>query len=327
MPAESAEVGRGLSARAGPMLTIAFISSRIEPHFEWFWDSLCLESAGSWSDLNVIAVDFYANQRGNSLGVEAGGQWIHGPPCPRIVAPKPCLWQGPHRRTKENWFAAGNARNTAICYAPDGWIAFVDDLTVLMPGWLARVRAAMAGGYIIAGSYQKVFDLQVSRGVVESFRANPGGMDSRVALAGAHDLLKLPPNCGSIYGCSMAAPVEAFLKINGWCEDLCGGLGFEDAVTSRVLTKAGWPCFFDRRMLTLESEEGHSAGPVMRRADYGVSPRDKSHETIERAGHLYRFGNYFHLAQLRADCLAGKPFPIPTEPREEWYTGTPLPEL
>lgn len=134
-----------------------------------------------------------------------------------------------------------------------------------------------------------------------------------------------------MYGCSLVAPVEAFLSINGFPEALCDGMGFEDVIAGIMLAKKGYSFQYDCRMLTLEDDDLHSQLPIMKRSDYGVSPNDKSHAvlSIAQTGDGWH-PNYFGedgIRGLRKRVLSGDPFPICRIPEHEWYTGKPLNEL
>lgn len=303
-------------------LTIAYFTARREPKVEWFFDSLQRETKGDYTGIEVVVVDFWHAARARGWAGRA-----------RHVAPKPTVWQGSNRLTKADYFAASNARNTALCLAPDGWIAFVDDLSVLLPGWLAAVRAAMAEGYIACGAYRKVKDLVVRAGEVVSFTDHAAGWDHRWG-AGREDKAVECPG-GWMFGCSLAAPVEAFLQINGYPE-ACDGMGYEDAVCGAALARNGWPLRYDRRMLTYESEELHQQGPVMRREDPcrgnpNANPRDDmSHAMLRMFSQARRFDNWFGaegLAGLRQRVLAGEGFPPMRIPEHRWFDAKPLREL
>ncbi len=311
------------------MLTIAYITARKEPRFEWFSDSLHAQAWFSPTEHPEICA--ISSFRENLIFQKRSGF---------SVKPKPCVWQGQHRLTREDWFAAGNARNTALCLARGSHIAYVDDLSVLTPGWLAAAIDATKFDGVTCGAYRKVRKLVVENGKIKSFEPHcvtndkgesiDVGMDHRwkTIRDSGWDMTKpYPTQGGWMFGCSLVAPVEMLLNINGWCEDLCAGLGFEDCVTGVVLGNNGAKFRYDPRMMTLESQEGHEDEPRMRQSDYGVSPKDKSHKAIEIARTLKRFDNGFDLRQMREDVLAGKPFPIPTEPKTEWFTGTPLADL
>lgn len=321
-------------------LTIAYMTARKEPKIEWFIHSLRREVAGKWDGIQVVIVDFWnqpmvadgwgaaeLEKRGAdfrdlfcSAGLgDAGLQWCA--PCGNV-------WQGPHRLTKENFFDASNARNTAIMVAKYDWILFVDDLSVMMPGYLAAVRAAMAGNYVMCGAYRKVKNLTVEDGIVKSFDDYAPGWDHRWRYG--VDGEAIPCGGGWMYGCSVAAPIEAFLAINGYPLN-CGSLGYEDSVTGQVIERNGYPFRYDRRALTLESEEHHHIGKQMRREDPGVSPNDKSHAMLAMYRSAANFGDNYYAAggirEIRKQVLAGAPLPIIRSPFHEWFTGRPLADL
>lgn len=316
------------------MITFAYFTSRQEPHILWFLDSLHRELKGEYQGVRVVIVDFWqrdrldwfikeplaAHARGIALG---GGMLIHEPP-------KPTVWQGMHRLTKDHWWAASNARNTAICLAPDGWIVFVDDLSVLKPGYMARVHEAMdRPDTITCGAYRKVRNLVVEDGKIMGFEDHPGGHDNRYAAGKDNEAIP----CGGnwMYGCSLVAPVEAFLSIGGFPEAWCDGMSYEDCIAGIMLEKKGWKLRYDRSLMTFESEEGHHHGPVMRREDPGVSPNDKSHFVLAAAQRGDgQHPNYFAaegIRGLRQRVLAGEMFPIMKIPEHEFFTGKRLSEL
>jgi hypothetical protein len=330
-------------------LTIAYFTSRKNPAIHWFFDSLRRETSNNFTEITVLVIDFWmqplphlnwTSENVEDRRVEIRGTFLSFMPADSFqefhtrfvhVAPKSCVWQGVDKLTKVDWFAASNARNTAVCLAPDGWIAFVDDVSVLLPGWLKHVRFAMAGDQktVTLGAYRKVKDLVVEDGKIVSFTDHPGGHDNRFAHGKDDEGLI----CGGnwLYGCSLAAPVQAFLDINGWPEAWCDGLSFEDCIAGCMLEKKGYTFRYVRSMMTFESEEMHNQLPVMKRSDYGVSPNDKSHAVL----HMAKAGNGWHpnyfgeegIAGLRRRVLAGDKFPIVQCPEHEWFTATPLCDL
>ena len=301
-------------------LTIAYMTCRQNPRFEWFRDSLLHQNPIGIVN-RIVVVDFHAATREPKLDVP-GIETI-------VTTPKPTVWQGPHRLTKRDYFAAANARNTALCYAKDGWIAYVDDLSVLMPGWLKCVREAMQGNYIALGAYRKVLKLQVENGEVKYLEDHPSGWDSR--WKHGNDAHPVPAAGGWLFGASVAMPVETLLKINGWDED-CDSLGGEDYIAGLMLEKHGYRFMYDRRMLTLESEELHHYEVTLTRIDKGKSPKDKSHKILKMVTDhgRHRAPNYFGnegIAGLRQRVLRGEPFPIPSIPEHDWYDDQPLREM
>lgn len=305
------------------MVTVAYMTNRWEPHIKWFLDSLHWQGfKEKIPDSQLLVVDFHCDERPLEFK-ELLKQFnaIH-------VPPKPTVWQGKHRLAKDNWFAASNARNTALCLAPDGYIVYCDDLSVLMPGWVDVVRDVAKSGIITCGAYRKVQELTVEdkTGVVIHYKDFPQGHDNRIATS-------VPMHCGGnwMYGCSLAAPVDALISVNGWPEALCDGMGFEDCIMGIMLGNAGFRFQYHKNMMTWESEEGHRTNEVFRREDPGRSPRDKSHAVLDQAVRNMKWHpNYFGdegIVGLRKRVLAGQPFPVLGIPEHEWYTGTRICDL
>ncbi len=289
---------------------------------EWFFDSLHLQCDGNYTNIKLVVVDFHAEIEGRQEYIKSRAH------CPIIhTPPKPTPWQGKYRLTKDDYFAAANARNTALCYADDGYIVFVDDLSVLLPGWLQAVREAQVDGYIACGSYCKVLNLVVDKGVVTSYDAYRPGVDSRIeAVQG-----DAPVKCGGnwMFGCSVALPVEALLHVNGFDED-CDSMGSEDYITGLMLGKNGFEMRYCKRMRTLESEERHNQGKPMKRI---IKPMkgfiDSSHAILQWVinGERMRAPNYANLRELRAHILAGGQFPTGVNPQHDYRDGQPLTEM
>ena len=401
------------------LLTIAYMTSRVEPCFEWFFDSLHRECGGDYRGLEVLVVDYWAAENWRVTGQESSpasspvsmvrtdpyeptaaeraGQVRRVARLPEAhllhVPPKPTVWQGRHRRTRENYFAKCNAHNTALALARGPWIAFVDDVSVLLPGWLGRVQRARERGYVVFGAYMKLRELEVRDGEVTSGstvcqckaegcggefildyqrkilpmngtgRVEPDGkiICDRFGCGGecyaqgrdsrwphGKDGEVVPAGGGWMAGCSMAAPLEAFLKINGY-DERCDSLGAEDYIAGIYLDRQGFTFGYDRAMLTYESEERHhytrptgdnrqhpwldtANGRVLeasfKRIDKGRSPDDKSHKMLEMAmSGPPRSEHGYDLRALRARVQAGEPFPLPNGPTHDWYDGQPVEEF
>lgn len=301
-------------------LTIAYFTSRKDCKIEWFFDSLKRELNGrEWP--KVLVIDFWHSSRAPLQFPGPPNKLLH-------MAPKPTVWQGPSRATSQDWFAASNARNTALIYADDGWLAHADDLSVLMPGWLNAVSEAMDANEIVYGAYKKVLELKVENGNVTHHVENPAGVDSR--WRSGRDNGPVKASGSWCFGCSLAMPVEALLKVNGWDED-CDGMGSDDSVLGILLGKAGFNFRYDRRMLTFESEEGHHTEPAFRRTDKGVSPKDKSHALIALAMSKKTRGTCYtgsgNLRELRAIAKRGDQLPPLRGPAKDWFDGQPISEM
>lgn len=309
-------------------LTIAYLTCRMNPRFEWFFQSLERETGGDYIGIKVVVVDHHFGKPLRHPKCKLPENMVH-------TAPKPTVWNGPHRLTTQDYFAASNARNTAVCHADNGYIAFVDDLSVLLPGWLNAVREAMAGGYIVLGCYKKMNKLVVENGEVKSFEDFPPGVDTRMAIIGKPGQA-VPCGGDRLFGCSFAAPVEALLQVNGSDED-CDAMGGEDYILGMMLEHHGWKLRYDMRMMTYESEEAHSEDPPFKRVYKALVPpqpqhKDSSHLMLYwvRDGGRKRAPNYFGpdgIRGLRQKILAGEPFPICQIPEHHWPDKQPLREM
>ena len=306
-------------------LTLVYITNRREPHFDWFADAVHRQGGGAYEGLHLIVVDFYANdpQRRAQLAAQCKfPSFLH-------VPPKPTPWQGHYRLTTRDYFAASNTRNTAICYCATEWCAFADDLSLPMPGWLSTLRNATTRKGVTLGSYKKVYEMRVEQGELKSCRDDGKGEDSRWALGKSDG--PVHATGGMFFGCSFVAPLAALLDINGFDED-CDGMGAEDYIAGLMLEHCGWPLWYDRRLLTLESEEGHYAEASVPRFGKGKGQKGKDFAMLRavRDHGRKRAPNYFGpegLAGMRRRILSGEPFPTAVHPQHDWYDGQPLKEL
>jgi hypothetical protein len=153
------------------MITIAYLTNRRNPQIEWFFDSLHNECGGNYEGIKILVIDYWAQVDGRDWSAKAvkarKDVFKKASRCDVLhIPPKPTVWQGTHRLAKINYFAASNTRNTALCHAEDGYICYVDDLSVMLPGWLAEVRNAITNNWIALGAYNKVLDLDVRDGAV-----------------------------------------------------------------------------------------------------------------------------------------------------------------
>lgn len=317
-------------------LSICHLSSRKDSKVEWFFDSLAPQVKPE-DNLTLIVIDFWsqavddwtqddADSRRVAITEKFNGAGLATNVHLIISPPKPGPWQGPHRLTKQNWFAAANARNTALCLCRTDWIAYVDDLSVLAPTWLEAVRCAHHANYVVFGAYKKLRKMVVEKGVIVSCEEFAGGLDSRLRHVG--ELVSCGGDWG--YGCSQAGPTEAYLCVNGWPEAF-DGLSFEDVCMGICIGNTNRFSFrYNKLMLTCESEEDHYKEKPMIRSDFGVSPRDKSHAALNIAKQSKWFPNFFGdegIRGLRDRILRGEEFPIVKIPDREWFTGKLLSDL
>jgi hypothetical protein len=297
-----------------PSLTIAYVTGRKEPKFLWFYLSL-QKQLGKGEQPQIIFVS-----RDPTLKNHTSNLNDHI----LAVPPKPNVWQGEHRLTKQDWWAMSNARNTALCLCRTDYIAYVDDLSVLMPGWLDAVKEAMTGNYIACGAYKKVKNLKVENGEVISYDEFPEGVDHRLALTN-QDVTGCTP--GWLFGCSCLFHTEALLQVGGWPEYV-DGLGAEDYILGFALKNNGYDLRYCKKMMTLESEELHHTDQI-KKTDKGISPNDKSNAALRIAQQTKYFDNYYEggMRALRDYVLAGNPFPIVRIPDRDWYDQQLLSEM
>lgn len=294
-------------------LAIVFCTGRVEPRIDWVVDGLEAQAVAG-DRITLVVVD--------ALGRSATA--IGYRPCAavgRLVesAPKPNPWQGTHRLTDRDWFALSNARNTGIVLVPDDcdYVAFLDDRSRLGPAWLATVRRGSQRRSVLAGAYEKV----ESRG------------DTQV-LVRDHRLERAPRgllNCGGgwLFGCSMAAPLDWLLDVNG-LEEGCDGLSSEDVILGLMLVNAGHRVDFAPGMLVSQDRTGPATttkGGAYAARDKGVSPRDKSHAALARFGSRRRTEFTPDLRDLRRRVARGESWPLPDPDARDWYDGQPIREM
>lgn len=294
-------------------LTVAFITSRYDPKFDWFADSLRAQT--DVGKLELIVVDLLLSGPADCQ-LKDFARAI-------ITQPKPNLWGGASRITKQDWWHKASALNTAITLCRTDFIAFVDDRCVLGSKWMSAVKKAMKEQYAVCGAYEKRVGMAVTNGKI----TNPGttiGRDHRRKV-------KRPSYVQTFghdwFGCTNALPLEWALQVNGVPEDYTGGHGYEDTAFGKLLSNNHFPLQFDPDMLVIQDRTEGQCGPTMRREDVGKSPKDKSHRLVELMDTAKTSGNSYDLRSLRNNVLAGQPFPPPTASTTEWYTNTPIIEF
>ncbi len=299
-------------------ITIAYITNRKEPLTDWFYDSL-LKQYNLDFELQLVIVDYWNGE------IKEKEIFFYPRPniCVSYVQSLPSWCQGKHKVTTDNYFSATTARNTAAVYAKYEYIAFVDDLSILSPTWLNSVIEGAKNNEVLLGAYRKDKEMIVENGVLISSIQTPEGADVRWNKVRSADKVKVPHNF--FYGCSFAMPTEIFLELNGF-DHSADYSGYEDALFGLRLKKLGVQCWYDKNMLTIESEEAHfTEGNYFKRVDDEVSEehytqvlrnfglkqsvypegtrRDMSHAMLDIVrqceGYMPRW-NYYSLRDLRA---------------------------
>lgn len=288
-------------------LTVAFITSRKEPKIEWFFDSLARQAGSEF--MNVIVVSPYDLPSDFDTGTFV------------LTKPKPTIWQGEHRITKEDWWAKSNAHNTAICLCQTDFIAFVDDRCVLTPIWLQCVKEAMEGNYAVCGSYEKRSGMKVENGEIIDY-GECLGVDTRTQFG-------YPVPTADWYGGSCALPLEWCLEVQGYNESYCDSLGLEDCMFGQTLKNSGFPMKFDSRMRIIEDRTPSEIEGALKRADKDVhlGQRAKSWGVVRALRNEKTSQNPFDIRNMRARVLNGEPFPPPTGAPLDWFDQQPIKEM
>ncbi len=270
-------------------LTIVYLTFRRFPRFEWFASSLAREFRTTpgidFESVQIVVIDgrlwYDGDTRAHELREAAAGRipFKHHPP-------KPTPWQGPSRQTTKDYFCAANARNTAFAYAQAPHVAFVDDLSVLLPGWLKEHLRAAEGRYVLAGTTCKYHHLKVdelgsiSHGDASSDGRFQAGQDSRLAqiqgeTARCHG--------GWLYGGTFSIPLETALIVNGQ-DEIYDSNGGEDWDFGIRVERTGVKMIISKLCGTYEDEEGHYCEAAMVRLDKPWQP----HRSVPPRPHMYR---------------------------------------
>ena len=303
-------------------LSIAYITGRAEPHVGWMLESLEPQIRAG-DQIELLVIDLHERAALDLVEPELV-QRLHAVDI-KISAPKPNIWQGPHRVTSCDWWAKSSAINTAIVLATHDYLAAVDDRCRLGPLWLDEVRKGeRARASVLCGSYDRHED---GRTVPDGRRASsPRGT---IGCGG-----------GWLYGCTWALPLAWALAVNGF-EEGTDGMGGEDYIFGLNLQHAGYRLdFVPALFVELERSARHSdrgpdgrvlpfQGPTPRRTDKGISPRDKSHAALDRFGKRNRTEFTPHLTELRALRARGYPWPRPDPQADhrDWYDGQPIRDM
>lgn len=340
-------------------VTVAFITSRVDCKVEWTIDSLARQvpveerhlihlllidrhlwsltpEAGSTyfrrGDLiSLTDARWHVESRREKFANAVKGRFDY-----QHLPPKPNSWQGPFRRTQFDWFVASQARNTAIMAARHDYVVFIDDLSVVMPGFWANAKHAADSGYCVAGVYRKSRDMVVVDGDLVSFTPYPQGVDSRWGAASDSGII--PWTGEAVWGCSFGVPTELLLKVNG-NDEMTDGQAAEDYDLSMRIERAGGRWHLNKNLQTMESDEMHGIEPSLPREKRVVSPDrlphgyngnpDSDHVMLWRVRHEPRFTTLAgdNLRRLREEFLLTQRAPIPETPTHDWRTGQRLEEV
>jgi len=321
-----------------PPITIGYLTSRKDCKFEWFADGLVRElrlvsEVLDTKQVQVVVVDTKLwpypdnnpEQRKKQFKdiVDERFTFAH-------IPPKPSVWQGPNRLTQRDYFCAANSRNTVFAAATGSHVVFVDDLSVLLTGWISGHLHAAKHRYVLCGMTSKHRNLVVDReGYLVKHDAHLHGIDSR--LRHIHEDGVRDCSAEWLYGGTFSVPLEAALQVNGQ-DEIYDSQGGEDYDFGIRLGRAGWSVRINRNCGTIESEELHHVESPMVRLDKPVSvdgPYSSNTllNRLLRNNNTWTIGNQFNLSELRKQVLSGEEFPVIAQPDRHWVDGQPLREM
>lgn len=316
------------------MITICYVTARVNNNFNWFWDGLLAQyKMHLGTDIELIVIDLWKNERDLDLTNDCNIATKH-------ISPLPSPWQGENQISREMWFACANTRNTGFVYAKYDYIAFCDDLTVLDSNWFDALIEGYNSNSIILGSYQKALNVKVENGKLLS--CDIESSDPRLYLLAGQTRKEI--DGGNLFGCSFAMPVQKGLEVNGF-DCLTDSIGYEDQVFGERIKKTGVKFIYDKRLFTTESNDNINENTIIKRHDpmlgfdkymeilnrfgirQSVYPRDAnkdcSHIIVEVAKTLppKAVYNFFSLKELRERVKAGETISITdmNYPLNTWY--------
>lgn len=323
-------------------LSVGYITSRFQPRFDWFFDSLAKQD-GIKFVTEIIVVDYFCvpnlknttaaypsfdRRRNEIMQAAEQARLSH---VLKWIAPKPNIWGGNHMVCQTPHWHAAVSRNTAFASCKNEFIAMLDDRCVILPGWIKAIQTAAKGKYAICGAYQKRTGITVNRGtIVHSGIVT--GEDGRENFCITNNKT-MPFKCGGewMYGCNFSLPIEWALQVNGQDELSCG-LGMDDVFFGLHLGNNGYDIRFDSGMKIIEDRSADASGPIMRRDNKkknGNVKEDKDHTLLAKMRPLKTSNIGMDLRQIRKDVLNAKPWPVPATipPPVDWYDGTPISEF
>ena len=289
-------------------LTVAFITARREPMLALLTDSLAAQLQPG-DAVSLLAIDAF----GRELG-ELAPTRLERFASARALQAKPNIWQGPHRIAPRNLWATANARNTALVYCQDDYIAFLDDRTTLGPTWLETVRRGERERQaVLCGPIDKYLDGQ------NAVAWGPVSHDHRSGHAPGGKI-----NCGGswCFGANFCLPLEWALVVNG-CEEGCDPVGCEDYIFGAMLENHGFRLDFVPALGVQQDRKGDAHVTEFPRIGKGPSgPTDKSQALTRRYRKLRHTSDATpNLRELRARVQRGEPLPVPDPSVDyrDWY--------
>lgn len=289
-------------------VTIAFITARRDPMLSALTDSLAPQLRVG-DEVSLLVVDAL----GRSLA-ELAPTHLDRLRAARAVQAKPNIWQGPYRIAPHNLWATANARNTALVYCEDDYIAFVDDRTMLGPAWLAVVsRYERERERVLCGPIDKHLNEHDAK------TWGPISHDSRKTAAPTGLLDCHGAWC---FGANFALPLEWALEVNG-CEEGCDPVGCEDYIFGSMLANVGRRFDFVIAAGVAQDRKDAAHAVEFPRVGKGAPGYNDKSQTLTRRYRDLRCTTEDtpDLRELRARVRRGEPLPVPDPTREyrDWY--------
>jgi hypothetical protein len=196
---------------------------------------------------------------------------------------------------------------------------------------------------VVAFSYKKVLELEVTDGHVVSVNERQGGIDCRIQLF-KDSFTQISGS--SLYGYS-ASPLDVVLRVNGY-DEIHNSMGGEDYNYGIRVERSGTPVYYSKDVLFYETEDivdevrFHKRDPLLSKDDYhllmdkyGITTRrdegrtDISHFLLDllTRGKSWTEGNDYNLAELRTKILDGGSFQDVFDPEMKTIEGVFLRDL
>jgi len=239
-------------------LTIAYFTCRNDPKIEWFFRSLNRELKGNWTNIFIIIIDYHYQYKPEERYNQFKQHYEMYTNNVKHISPKPCPLQGKYKVTKDNYFAASNARNTAFINCDTSYLVCIDDLTVLRDGWIDVVRWGQKNDYVIYGSYAKVKNLECIEDGSYTFNKESliNGLDSRYNSPILIDEFATHVAGSWLFGCSFALPIHIAYEVDGF-DEACDGQSAEDYDFGIRLGRVTNNIYYSKQMFTFEDEDLH----------------------------------------------------------------------
>lgn len=241
-------------------LTIAYFTCRRDPKIEWFFKSLNRELKGDWNNIHIIIIDYWFQYEPISRQEDFAIHYKNYTNNVLHISPKPCPVQGKYKVTKNDYFAASNARNTAFINCTTDYIVCIDDLTVIKEGWLDVVLWGQKNDFVLCGSYAKVKNLQCNDDGSYSFNKDSlkNGLDSRFNNPYVTNSFATKVAGSWLFGCSFALPLSLAFEVNGF-DECADTIGSEDYLFGIRLGRATGNIYYSKKMFTYEDDDLHFA--------------------------------------------------------------------